>query len=164
VYDRVMNKWRWGNFDKRRLFVDNSYGASIQAMKMIIWRATQELLRKGENDKAIALTDKFFEAFPHMNFPYDPRTLIHINFYMQAGAKDKAKEHLAILAPEMADWMEFYESIDPDVREAGFKNDYQQTIGAIQEILRMADEIGDEDFKKKMQEIIGPYSVQNLIN
>ena len=164
VYDRVMNKWRWGNFDKRRLFVDNSYGASIQAMKMIIWRATQELLRAGDKERAIALTDKFFAAFPHMNFPYDARTLIHINFYVQAEAKDKAKEHLAILAPELADWMEFFESIDPEDREAGFQSDYQQTLSAIQEVLRIANEIGDEAFKTQMQEILGAYSSQNLIN
>lgn len=164
VYDRVMTKWRWGNFDKQRLFVDNSYAASIQAMKMIIWRTTQEYLRAGNNERAIALTDKFFEAFPHMNFPYDVRSLIHINFYLQAGDKERAKKHLNILAPELADWMEFYESISDEDLEAGFDTDYRQTLSAIQEIFRMADQIGDEAFKTEMQNLLGAYSAQNLMN
>jgi hypothetical protein len=131
-------------------------------MKMIIWRASQELLRAGDKERLVALTDRFFESFPNMNFPYDARTLIHINFYMQAGAKEKAMEHLSILAPEMADWMEFYESLDPDDLEAGFQNEYQHTLSAIQEIFRMANEIGDEAFKARMQELLGAYSAENL--
>jgi hypothetical protein len=133
-------------------------------MKMIMYRATTELLRQRDTTRVIEMSDQFFEAFPHMNFPYDARTLIHINFYVQVGAKEKAIEHLSILGPELADWMEFYESIDPEVREAGFRTEYQQTVGAVQEILRMADELGDETFKARMQEILGPYSAENLLN
>lgn len=33
LHDRVVNKWKWGNFDKQRLYVDNSYGASVQAQR-----------------------------------------------------------------------------------------------------------------------------------
>lgn len=162
TYDRVMNKWKWGNFDKKRLYVDNSYGASIQAMKMIMYRSTQELLRAGDSTRAVAITDRFFQAFPHMNFPYDARTLIHINFYMQAGAMDKAKEHLSILAPELAEWMVFFESLSAASLEAGFQSDYQLTLNAVQELLRMADQIGDDDFKQRMQALLGQYNIQTL--
>jgi hypothetical protein len=164
VYDRVMHKWRWGNFDKEQLVVDNSYAPSLQAMKMIIWRGTQELLREGDNERAIALTDKYFEAFPHMNFPYDARTLIHISFYLQAGAPEKAKEHLSILVPELADWLNFYESIGPDKIDAGFRNDYELTKNAVLEISRMADQIGDEVFTQEVQDHLGPYLPQKVLN
>ncbi|MDX1406932.1 MAG: DUF2723 domain-containing protein, partial [Saprospiraceae bacterium] len=162
VYDRVMNKWRWGNFDKERLFVDNSYGASIQAHKMIIWRTSQELLNKGELDKVVDLTDKYFEAFPHMNFPYDARTLVHIDFYMKAGKNEKAKEHLRILAPEMADFMEFYDSLSPDDLQAGFENDYALTVQAVQQILNMANQMNDPAFAQEMQEVLGSYALQQV--
>jgi hypothetical protein len=164
VYDRVMNKWRWGNFDKEHLFVDNSYAPSLQAMKMIIWRGTQELLRRGDHERAIDLTDKYFEAFPHMNFPYDARTLIHISFYLQADAPEKAREQLQILVPELADWLEFYESIGPDKIDAGFRNDYELTLNAVQEIIRMADQIRDEDFKQEVQDKLGPFLPQKVLN
>ncbi|MDX1478135.1 MAG: DUF2723 domain-containing protein, partial [Saprospiraceae bacterium] len=162
VYDRVMNKWKWGNFDNKRLFVDNSYGASIQAHKMIIWRTTQELLNKGELDKVVDLTDQYFEAFPHMNFPYDARTLVHIDFYMKAGENEKAKEHLRILAPEMADFMAFYDSLSPDDLQAGFENDYALTVQAVQQILNMARQMNDPAFEQEMQGILGNYALQQL--
>ena len=30
TYNVVMNKWKWGNFDKQHLFVDRSYMAELQ--------------------------------------------------------------------------------------------------------------------------------------
>lgn len=164
VYDRVMNKWRWGNFDKMELFVDNSYGASLQAQKMIIWRTTQELIQQGENEKAENLTDQYFEAFPHFNFPYDARTLVHINFYAQVGAMEKAKEHLRIMATEMADWMDFFASVDPHVIEAGFQAEFDLTTDSIGRMLQLANQIGDEAFTSELQEILGPYTTENLRN
>ena len=164
VYDRVMNKWRWGNFDQQRLFVDNSYGASVQAQQFIMWRTIQTLIRRGDTQRAVDITDKFFEAFPHMNFPYTARTLVYINFYVQAQEFDKAKEHLRILANELSQYMEFYDSIDNTTRQDWFKNDYDMTVSGIQEILRMAPQLQDEAFTNEMEELVGLYSIQNLRN
>jgi len=129
VYDRVMNKWRWGNFDKKRLYVDNSYGASVQAQQMIMLRATQELIAAGDNDRAIDIVDQFFVAFPHMNFPYTSRTLGYINFYVQAGELDKAKPHLRILANELHQYMRFYDSLSASDRQQVFAREYQEASG-----------------------------------
>ena len=164
IYDRVMNKWRWGNFDKQRLYVDNSYGASVQAHQFIMWRTIQHLMRSGDTERAIEITDKFFEAFPHMNFPFTARTLVYINFYNQAREYDKAKPHLRTLANELAQFMVFYDSISADALQAGFKSDYDITVSGIQEILRMSAQFGDDDFMAEMEGILGPYSIENLRN
>ena len=55
------------------------------------------------SERATDLIDKYFEVFPHMNFPYDYRTMYMLSVYFQAGAYDKAKPHLEILARETAD-------------------------------------------------------------
>jgi hypothetical protein len=90
--------------------------------------------------------------------------LIHISFYLQAGAPEKAKEHLSILVPELADWLNFYESIGPDKIDAGFRNDYELTKNAVLEISRMADQIGDEVFTQEVQDHLGPYLPQKVLN
>ena len=157
VYDAVMNKWRWGNFDKKELFVDNSYGASIQAQKMIIWRTALEMLSKGEPDKAVAITNKYFEAFPHMNFPYNGRTLPHINILVQGGDLESAKKHLRILAVELADFMEFYDSLSQEDLNAGFDQDQKLTVSTIREALRMSKQVSDEAYAEEITAILGPY-------
>ena len=162
VYDRVMNKWRWGNFDKMDLFVDNSYGASVQAQQMIMWRTVQILVSQGDNARAVDILDKFFEAFPHMNFPYGPRSLVYMSYYIQAGAPDKAIPHLRTTANELAQYMEFYESLRNDRRQRIFGQDYQATQSGIRELLRMSKSVNDEAFAAEMQELLGPYSAQRV--
>lgn len=163
VHERVTKKWRWGNFDKKRLYVDNSYGASIQAQKMIMWRASEKMVNAGKNQQAIEVTDAFFTGFPNMNFPYDARTLPHINVYIRAGALDKAKEHLRILAGEMADYMEFFNSIDEDDLKAGFSLDYRLTTNAIDEILKVSKTLQDDAFAQEMESVLGPYHTSPAI-
>jgi hypothetical protein len=164
VYDRVMNKWRWGNFDKRDMYVDHSYGASLQAQKMIIWRTSETLLDQGEKEKAVALTDKYFEAFPDFNFPYDPRTMPHINIYIQAGEYEKARKHMRILANNVVDYMEFFNSLSQEDIEAGFDLDYRLTRSSIQEIGRVSKQLDDPAFAEEIQNLLEPYLVNQTRN
>ncbi len=164
VYDRVVNKWRWGNFDKKRLYVDHSYGASVQAQKMIIWRASEQMVNTGRNEDAIAITDKFFEGFPHMNFSYDARTMPHINVYIRAGAFDKAKQHMRILANETVEYMTFFDSLDDDDLKAGFSLDYRLFNNAVSEILRTSKAMNDDAFAQEMEALLGPYSMAPPLN
>ncbi len=157
VHDRVVNKWRWGNFENKRLYVDNSYGASVQAQKMVIWRSAEKMVDAGRNQEAIELTDAYFKGFQHMNFPYDARTLPHINVYIQAGALDKAKEHMRILAKECAENMAFFDSLDEDDLKSGFNMDYRLTNNAISEILKTSKGMKDDAFAQEMEALLGPY-------
>src|SRR5690606_28792975 len=86
TYDIVMNKWKWGNFDKEHLFVDRSYMAELQAMKLVMLRAAIEFDRQGDKKKAVEMANKYFEAFPHMNFPYDFGIVPFINVLVQGEA------------------------------------------------------------------------------
>ncbi|MEO1626832.1 MAG: DUF2723 domain-containing protein, partial [Bacteroidota bacterium] len=77
-FENFTTKFRWGNFDKERLFVDNSYGPTIQTTRFGALRASRTLLDQGQKDKAVQLVDQYFAAFPHMNFPYDANTILFI--------------------------------------------------------------------------------------
>jgi hypothetical protein len=162
VHDRVTNKWRWGNFDKKRLYVDNSYGASVQAQKMVMWRSAEKMAEAGRMQEAIETTDAYFEGFPHMNFPYDARVLPHINVYIRAKAMDKAKHHMRILATELADYMEFFNSIDDDDLKAGFNLDWRLSTNAISEILKISKTMNDDAFAQEMETLLGPYNPEPL--
>jgi hypothetical protein len=158
VYDRVVHKWRWGNFDKRRMYVDASYGASIQAQKMVIWRSAEQMMEEGKSKEAVEVTDKFFEGFPNMNFPYDARVMPHINIYVRAGEFERAKTHIRILAKNMAEEMAFYNTLDEDDLKAGFNLDYRLANSAISEILKVSKNLKDDEFAKEMEGLVGPYA------
>jgi len=160
VYDNVMNKWKWGNFDKKELFVDDSFGAAIQSQRMAIMRAAEEFLVDGDKQKAVALTDKFFEAFPDMNFTYDPLISPLISIYVNAGETEKAKTHLRILANNMHEYVQFFESIDPDVIQSSFSFEYSSTMRGISDVLNMA-RLTDQSFSDEIKSLLGPYDITN---
>ena len=164
AYDNIMNKFVWGNFDKKRLFVDNSYGAAVQAHKMVFIRTAEELLAQGQAEKAVALADKYFEAFPHMNFPYEASITPFLNIYLRTQQYDKAKTHLRILAKETQDYLQFYESIDPEIIQSSFRTDYAYRMRAVQSVLSYANIIPDEAFKKEMQDMLSKYQASNVPN
>lgn len=158
VYKHFTEDYAYGNFDKEDLFVDHSYGPSVQSHRVALLRTVRQMLTEGDSTRAVALTDKYFEGFPHMNFPYDYNTMYLINVYMAAGAFDKAQPHLEIMAEEAADWLNFYSSLSPELTDPendfGFYEDFTLMMRTAQDVVRAAAEIEDQAFRDKIQGLL----------
>lgn len=157
MLENVRDRWRWGNFDTHRLFVDQSYMPSIQSQKYSMLRAARNFAARGENAKAIEMMDIYFKAFPHMNFPYDYSMMPMIMAYVQAGAYEKAKPHLQILAEETRDWLNFYYSLSVSEIEAGFSQDFAMTDRTKDDLIGIAKENQDEAFAAELTAMFAPY-------
>ena len=161
VYNNVMNKWAFGGFDTEDTFIDDSYAAEVQAMKIIMMRAAEEFLQKGDKEKAGNIALKFFEGFPHMNFPYDDSVVPFIEALNQAGMKEDAIKHTDILATELAQRMAFYDSLGEDDFES-FKQDYGYALRGTTEALQLVDKLGDNEFAQKVKGMIGEYDYTKM--
>jgi hypothetical protein len=156
TYENVMTKWKWGNFDKKRLFIDKSYMAEIQAMKLVMLRAAIEFDRIGNKEKAAEMASKYFESFPHMNFPYDSGIMPFINVLVSSKAYDEVKKHIRILAEETRQYIVFYESqTDRDVFD-NFKQDYEYRLSSISDIMEISKKVEDPAFEKEISDLMAP--------
>ncbi|NND05117.1 MAG: DUF2723 domain-containing protein [Saprospiraceae bacterium] len=165
IYELVMNKFKWGGFDKHDVFVTSSIIPSYFAHKTMIERAAYTFLQRGESQRAVDLVDKFFEAFPHMNFPYDAKILNTLRIYEQANAYDKAKPHIEILADEMEEYLRFYRSLSQEDLSAGFKPDQNTALRqVVPELKRLAQSKGDTEFLNELNARFEPYQVSNISN
>ncbi len=163
IYENVMNKWRWGNFDKKKLFIDNSYGAEIQAMQMALLRGAQELMRTSPS-KAVALADKYFEGFPNFNFPYDDSIFPFIQMYYQSGEMEKAKKHMRILAEVSSERLAFFDTLDEETRDGSFRREYVLALRGANNILNEVDRLNDPAFATEMNSMLGTWSLSGLNN
>jgi len=161
IYDNVMNKWAWGNFDKKDLFVDKNYMAEVQAMKMAMLRASAIMTQTGDTKRAGELAKKYFEGFPHMNFAYDAGVVPFLNVLVRAKEFEEAKKHIRILAEESRQYMNFFESLDPDDLES-FSQDMGFYTRGIEDVLSLSKEVEDPAFAKEMQDLVGKYSLSNI--
>ena len=163
IYDNVMNKWKWGDFDKEETFIDESYGPEISAMKMVMSRAAKELIKRGEKKKAAELSKKYFEAFPHFNFHYDYSVLPFIEVLVSAGEVEEAEKQLEILANEVDQYMQFFYSLDEGDLQS-FDIEVQKAQMALGGIMRILPVLKDDDFKKKIESKLKPYLEDNRLN
>ncbi|MCB9081092.1 MAG: DUF2723 domain-containing protein [Lewinellaceae bacterium] len=163
-YKNVMEKFRWGNFDKQKTFIDRSYTPSVQSIQLAIRRAAGELLIKEDKEKAIALIDRYFEAFPAFNFPYDYKTHYMLDIYLQAGAYDKAKPHLEILAEQTAQELAYYDSISPDILASSYQFEYDLAKRTMSFLLNDAESNKDEAFLAELKKKFAAYQTEPTEN
>ncbi|MEM1318750.1 MAG: DUF2723 domain-containing protein [Bacteroidota bacterium] len=159
-YENVTQKFKWGNFDKQKLFVNKSYGPTVQTTRYGILRAATEMMKNpAEHPKAMDLVDTYFKGFPDMNFPYDARTMLFINLYVQAGEMEKAKKHLRLLANRVEQRLNFYNALDPSLTSTqprtAFGDQLMEYSSAKRELLRVAEQIDGQDFVNEMKAVFG---------
>ncbi len=156
MFDNIMNKWKWGNFDKERSFVDRSYMPSLQTMRVSIIRLARQLVVEGKKEKANALVDKYFEVFPKMNFPYDQFTAFMTDIYVLNGEKEKAKAKIQEIAGEMEQQFRFYESLNANFQK-GYKQDNDYAISTVQNLMKMAANMQDQALLQELNDKFKSY-------
>ena len=166
IYDNVMNKWKWGNMDKKELFVDDSYSAALLAMRSVMKRGAADLYQKGETDKSIELINKYFESFPARNFHYTYDIIPFIEILVRTKANDDAMKHIRILGEEAAQNLKFFESIDPSIVQESFtfRSDLQRYMAAANDVVRFSRQIGDKAFTTEMENLVGQFLASRQSN
>ncbi len=162
LYENVMNKFRWGNFDKEELFVDRSYLPSVQSHRLIILRACEDLLKNGDRQKAGNLAKQYFQAFPPMNFPLDEQSIPMMKILINAGQYEVAKPLIRNLADQALQYLEFFEPMSvTEMRENGWIDKYAYTISRTKdEVIRMAGSVQDDALKAEVTEMVGKYEAK----
>lgn len=162
--DIVMNKWKWGNFDNGKQYVDKSYMAEVQAMKLVMLRAALEFDKNKEYTKAAEMANKYFAAFPHQNFPYDFGITPFINVLINAKDFESAKKHLRILGNESKQYIEFYESQTDNSVFESFADDFQYRLRAASDVVELAKRVEDPAFEKEMSDLLSPVLEKSIEN
>lgn len=110
MYRNMMERFRWGGFEKHDLFVDESYMPSIQTLQFAFTRLAGELEKQADKERAVNILDKMFEAFPHMNFPIDESfsRVQGLEMYSRLGVPEKSESHMRDLVLSLADKMQYY--------------------------------------------------------
>lgn len=162
--DVLMNKYKWGNFDKQKLFVDHSYAPSSEGMRMMMMRLISTFGMMGDTVKAGQVAEKYFNVFPNMNFNYSVRTLPFIEALIRGDKRDRAVIEMKTLVEETADWMNFYNSLSAKDLDASYKMEKNYTTSSIYQIQQLSELLGDESIKNLIKEKLEKYQVNPMPN
>nr|MBS0037567.1 DUF2723 domain-containing protein [Saprospiraceae bacterium] len=153
-YERFTEKFKWGNFDKYDVYVDRSYLASVQAHRMTMMRTGLALMDEERYDMAADIGRTYLEAFPNMNFTYDPSVIPFIQMLSGGGYKEEAKEHLRTLAEVTREYMVFFNSLDKSTLQAGFGRGVNYYRSGIQQMFMIIGDLDDPEFEREIRDTV----------
>jgi hypothetical protein len=77
LYDKLMNVYRWGNMNKKGIFVDYNNSLTLAVVlnvRNMHARLAEELMTQGRNKEAVAVLDSAMTRMPAYNFPLNIST------------------------------------------------------------------------------------------
>ena len=86
--------------DKRDMFVDDKAKLVPLNVRSYFYRLANQLIKEGNNDKAIEVLDNCVTSIPHKNLPYSYNMIGIAESYYRAGAPEKAEEVITILTDD----------------------------------------------------------------
>ncbi len=168
MFTNVTEKFRWGGFDKKDMFVDESYMPSVQTTQYGMMRLATELMRLNQQDKAVKVADKFFEGFPNMNFPFaesriitrDGKTVLMqmLSVYYMSAQESKAKVHIQTLAEGLIDKQTFFAGLS-GTDLITFEEDSQMNLFLMENLLNFVSIGKDADLLKELEAKFAPFKV-----
>jgi tetratricopeptide (TPR) repeat protein len=136
-----MNVYRWGNMNKKGIFVDNNNSftlAIVLNVRNMHARLAEELISAGRNEDAVAVLDSAMARIPAYNFPLnistDSNDLVIMNIiqlYYRLGETAKADA----MAKEFVDLTEKNLVFFSKLRDGGYDLElnlsYMQQMGSL---------------------------------
>ncbi len=156
--DMVLNKWKWGNFDQEDTHVVSSYQPAIQSMQLVILRTMNELMMKGDVEKALQVGDQYFKSFPDMNFPFFYQTLLMLQPYFQAGQFDRVAPVMEALARNTADRLDFYDSLSEERRQISYPGEIARGEAIVRSLLQQVRRSDNEALKASIEQILANHA------
>jgi hypothetical protein len=91
LYDNLMHKYRWGNFEQPGLYIDENVGRLAANFRDLFGQLGERLVSEGKYEKAIEAMDYGLKSIPSYNLPYSyVSTWNIVKAYFDAGAPEKA--------------------------------------------------------------------------
>ncbi|CAH0998855.1 hypothetical protein LEM8419_00170 [Neolewinella maritima] len=157
-YDLIMNTWKWGNFDTEDTYVNTSYAPAIQSMRGVMLRTMDELMQRGDTERALQVGDKYFEAFPDMNFPLYYEAFIMLDAYFRSENTERVADVIRTLAQNTAERLRYYESLDPEIlAQSSFRMEQRQGQVIAQQLLLQLGASKNTELLQEVQSILNDY-------
>jgi len=117
MYDNLMNKFKWGNMNKRGVYVDETNSRMVMNIRGLCGRLADALIREGKADSAKRVLDRCLEELPETAVSYDFFTVPLIDAYYKIGETAKANAIAEKLGRNVTAELDYYFSFaDQDLR------------------------------------------------
>lgn len=111
AYPLLMDTFRYGNLADPRVYVDffTQYNLSVSRSREAFARVAKELIRRGDDERALKLLDRGLEVLPPSQIRYtDANTYPFLEAYYALGEVEKGDRLLMDYAQTLIEYIEYY--------------------------------------------------------
>ena len=133
MYDNLMNKFKWGNMNNPKVYIDENYGRMMTNIRNTFDRLAEALVAEGQNDMAEKVLDRCAELIPNKVVPYDYFSVMMSETYFKAGKVEKGKQMIAIIMNNYKEKLDYYYKLNRPMRTS-VDEDIQRCLYFMREI------------------------------
>lgn len=137
LYDRLMNKFIWGNIDKEGLYLDENNLRMTMNFRNLFARLANALLQEGKRDSAVKVLDYCMKIMPQKNVPYNVFILGIVEAYFKAGEIQKGFEIFKDFRKMTEQEINYFLSLDPKKAQT-ISYEARRSITVYNELARLA--------------------------
>ena len=133
MYDNLMNKFKWGNMNNPKVYIDENNGRMMTNIRNTFDRLAEALVSEGQNDMAEKVLDRCAELIPNKVVPYDYFSVMMSETYFKAGKVEKGKQMIAIIMNNYKEKLDYYYKLNRPMRTS-VDEDIQRCLYFMREI------------------------------
>ena len=118
MYDNMMHKFAYGNMNIPGIYIDENLMRMCRTHRMMFAQLAEELLRKGEREKALEVLDRSEAELPGYNVPYDYTSASMASMYFILHEDEKALAIMDKVAQNSVETLRFAASLNKQQRKA----------------------------------------------
>ena len=114
MYDNLMNRFTFGGMDTPGIYLDETIMRMAYTHRRLFVMLANELIDRGETDKALAVLDRSEQELPASNLPHDYYMCYSHSIalaYIQLGQKEKGLDILRQIADKEVEYATWYLSL-----------------------------------------------------
>ena len=181
MYDNIINKFRWGNMNDSRVYLDeNNIRMSMNVRNSFV-RLADGLIAEGKRDSAIAVLDRCNELVPNEKVTYNYFNLLMAESYYKAArnnmknrgldslsvevnifpaAVKKGNEVINVMANNCEEELKYYFTLAPKFR-ATIQEDLQRSFYIMRELSNISGHYGEKELSanisKRLNDLLKVY-------
>lgn len=151
LYDRLMNKFAWGNIDKENVYLDENNLRMTMNFRNVFARLANALLREGKRDSAIKVLDHCMQVMPEKTVPYNVFVLGIIEAYFKAGESKKALDIFNGMRKMTEQELNYFLSLDQKKAQT-LSFEARRSLTVYNELARIARTYSQEKVAKELDD------------
>jgi hypothetical protein len=156
MYENLVNKFRFGNMDNPRIYLDETNVRMTMNLRNNFYRLADALIEAGRNDSARIVMDLCIKAIPDKSVPYNYFVMPIAEGYYKIGDTEKGNEIYNRMIDIMEEQLHYYYGFNKDLKDK-YSFEKEQNLAMLQKLIQVATRFKQTEISKKAEGVFDFY-------